>query len=310
LLTIDPTLLPALLSLLTVARTGSVGAAARQHHRTSSAISQQIRRVEAELGVKLLERAGRGVRITAAGEAMLPALARLSSETEALFGELAVVSGRPLTTVRVAVSDYLGKALLVPVLRTLRAERVPVRFEIATTHSRDALGRVTRGDVDFGVVSTEMVPAGLEQRALFTQTFIWVGPRARPVRRRETLVQRLAREPLLRLGADSEGRRLLDDVLARHGIRPLSTVDVTSVSLLLSYVSGGLGVGLAPAVALRDVTRRRVAVEPADVPAVPVRLVSRPAVRRNPVAARFADAVVTEARRLAARMPGRTIQRD
>jgi DNA-binding transcriptional LysR family regulator len=298
LLTIDPSLFPALLSLLTVARTGSVGAAARQHHRTSSAISQQIRRIEAQLGVKLLERAGRGVRLTAAGEAMVPALTRLRSETEALFGELATFSGRPLTTVRVAVSDYLGKALLVPVLRTLRNERVPMRFEIATTHSRDALARVTRGDVEFGVVSTEAAPAGLEQRFLFNQAFVWVGPRAASTRRRETLVRRLAQEPLLRLGAESQGRRLLDDFLTRRGIRPTSTIDVTSVSLLLSYVWGGLGVGLVPAVALRDVPRRQVVVEAADVPPTPVRLVSRPAVRRNPVAARFADAVVAEARRL------------
>jgi DNA-binding transcriptional LysR family regulator len=298
LLTIDPSLFPALLSLLTVARTGSVGAAARQHHRTSSAISQQIRRLEGQIGVKLLERAGRGVRLTAAGEAMVPALTRLRSETEALFGELATFSGRPLTTVRVAVSDYLGKALLVPVLRTLRNERVPMRFEIATTHSRDALARVTRGDVEFGVVSTEVAPAGLEQRFLFDQAFVWVGPRVASTRRRETLVRRLAQEPLLRLGAESQGRRVLDDFLARRGIRPASTIDVTSVSLLLSYVSGGLGVGLVPAVALRDVPRRQVVVEPADVPATPVRLVSRPATRRNPVAARFADALVAAARRL------------
>ena len=64
---IDASLLPALLSLLTVARSGSVGAAARLHHRTSSAISQQIRKLERHLGVTLLERAGRGVRLTAAG---------------------------------------------------------------------------------------------------------------------------------------------------------------------------------------------------------------------------------------------------
>lgn len=106
---IDPSLLPALQSLFTVARTGSVGAAARQHHRTSSAISQQIRRLESHLGVKLLERAGRGVRLTPAGEAAVPAIGHLWSEAEALFDHLATLSGRPVTTVRVAVSDYLAR---------------------------------------------------------------------------------------------------------------------------------------------------------------------------------------------------------
>jgi DNA-binding transcriptional LysR family regulator len=86
---------------------------------------------------------------------------------------------------------------------------------------------------------------------------------------------------------------------------PRSTIDVTSVSLLLAYVSGGLGVGLAPAVAVRDEVRRHVIVEPANVPPTPVQLVSRPASRRNPVSERFADAVVAEGRALVLRTGGR-----
>jgi DNA-binding transcriptional LysR family regulator len=295
---IDPTLFPAFWSLLAVARTGSVGAAARQQHRTPSAISQQIARLESQLGVKLLERAGRGVRLTAAGEAVVPGLGRLRNEAEAFFGELAIHSGRPVTTIRVAVSDYLGEALLVPVLRAFVDARASTRFEIVTTHSRDAISRVSRGQVDFGVVSAETVPAGLDRRALFNQRFVWVAPRSG--RRREPLVARLAREPLLRLGADSKGRQLLDEALERMHLRPISTIDVTSVSLLLAYVSGGLGVGLAPALAIRGELRRRVVVEPAEVPPIPVTLVSR-AASRNPVAARFAEAVVARARALAPR---------
>jgi DNA-binding transcriptional LysR family regulator len=298
---IDPSLFPALLSLLTVARTGSVGAAARQHHRTSSAISQQIRRLESHFGVKLLERAGRGVRLTPAGETAVPAIGRLWGETEALFGHLATLSGQPVTTVRVAVSDYLGKALLVPVLRRLLDDRVPVRFEITTTHSRDGLARVARGDLEFGVVSATTVPAGLAERRLFDQGFAWVAPR-RPRARRESLVARLAREPLLRLSAESQGRRLLDDFLERHHLRPVSTIDVTSVSLMLAYIMGGIGIGLVPALALRDVTSRQAVIEVADVPATPVRLVSRPAARRHPVALRFAATLEIEARRAAERL--------
>src|SRR2546430_17441195 len=53
---INAALFPALETLLAVARTGSVGAAARQRHITSSAVSQQIRRVETHFGIKLFER--------------------------------------------------------------------------------------------------------------------------------------------------------------------------------------------------------------------------------------------------------------
>src|SRR5215471_19367836 len=257
---IDASLFPALVSLVTVARRGSVGAAARLHHRTSSAISQQIRRLEIHFGVKLLERAGRGVRLTPAGESALPALLELVDEAESVFGRLAEVSGRPITTLRVAVSDYLGKALLVPVVRGLLDRNAPLRFEIVTTHSREGARLAARGEVEFAVVTAAEPTRGLDEQHLFDQPFAWVGPR-RGRHRRAPLVERLRREPLLRV----------------------STIDVPSVSLMLSYVSGGLGIGLAPAVALAEISRQHVVVERARVPALPVKLVSRPNGRRSPV---------------------------
>jgi DNA-binding transcriptional LysR family regulator len=293
---IDAALLPALLSLLTVARSGSVGAAARLHHRTSSAISQQIRKLERHLGVALLERAGRGVRLTAAGEAALPGILKLGTETEALFSHLAELSGRPPATLRVAVSDYLGKALLVPVLRELLEERLPLRFEIATTHSREGVRLVGLGEVDCAVVTGQEIPRGLEAEHLFDQPFVWVGPRRTGPGKRVPLPDQLAREPLLRLGAGSQGRRLLEDYLTRERIQPTSTIDVPSVSLLLAYVSGGLGVGLAPALALAELDRGRVRWERAAVPALPVALVHRPGFRRGAAAARFAARLIAECR--------------
>ena len=298
---IDASLFPALLSLLTVARSGSVGAAARLHHRTSSAISQQIRRVEAHFGVKLLERAGRGVRLTPAGEAALPALLDLGEEVESVFGRLAEVSGRPITTLRVAVSDYLGKALLGPVVRGLLDRGAPLRFEIVTAHSREGTRLVTRGEVEFAVVTAAEAARGLEEQHLFDQPFAWVGPR-RGRQGRAGLAERLRREPLLRLAAESQGRRLLDEHLERERLEPVSTIDVPSVSLMLSYVSGGLGIGLAPALALSDVAPNRVVVERADVPSMPVKLLSRPSARRSPLASRFAAQIVEEGRRAGARL--------
>jgi DNA-binding transcriptional LysR family regulator len=297
---IDAALLPALLSLLTIARSGSVGAAARLHHRTSSAISQQIRKLEHHLGVKLLERAGRGVRLTAAGEAALPGIRQLGTETEALFAHLAELSGRPPATLRVAVSDYLGRALLVPVLREVLEEQAPLRFEIATTHSREAVRLVGLGEVDCAVVTGQDPPRGIEARRLFEQPFVWVGPRRG--RRRAPLTERLSREPLLRLGAGSQGRRLLEDYLARERIQPVSTIDVPSVSLLLAYISGGLGIGLAPALALAELDRGRVRWERAAVPTLPVTLVHRPGFRRAAAPDRFAARLIAEGRRAGERL--------
>src|SRR5258706_15960171 len=106
---IDAALFPALETLLAVARTGSVGAAARQRHITSSAVSQQIRRLETHFGIKLFERAGRGLPLTATGETALPVIRELWSGAEAAFGQLTALAGRPAGPLRVPVSAYLGK---------------------------------------------------------------------------------------------------------------------------------------------------------------------------------------------------------
>ena len=304
---VNATLFPALETLLAVARTGSVGAAARQQHITSSAVSQQIRRLETHFDMKLLERAGRGVRLTAAGEAALPVVRELWSGAEVAFGQLAELTGRPTTTLRVAASDYLGKGLLAPVLRDLLDQKPPVRFEIVTTHSSASVRLVAGGDVDLAVVTGQETPRGLEDRHLFDQPFFWVGPRRRggPERGRRdgaALTERLRREPVLRLAAESRGRALLDQYLADNRIRPVSTIDVPSVSLLLSYVSGGLGIGLVPALALAEMARDRVVTAPARVPALPVTLVWRPAARRQPALARLAELLAAAGARAGARL--------
>jgi len=304
---INAALFPALETLLAVARTGSVGAAARQRHITSSAVSQQIRRLETHFATKFFERAGRGVRLTATGEAALPVVRELWSGAESAFGQLAVLAGRPATTLRVAASDYLGKGLLAPVLRDLLDAEPPVRFELVTTHSSAGVRLVAAGDVDLAVVTGQEAPRGLEDRHLFDQPFVWVGPR-RGRRDRAPLVERLHREPVLRLAAESRGRALLDRYLADERIRPVSTIDVPSVSLLLSYVSGGLGVGLVPALALAEAPRDRIVSAPARVPALPVTLVWRSAARRQPALARLADLLAIAGARAGARLARKKIR--
>jgi len=101
------------------------------------------------------------------------------------------------------------------------------------------------------------------------------------------------------LGAGSRGRRALDELLVRMRLRPVSTIDVRSVSLLLAYVRQGLGIGLVPDLALRKDDRARLAIEEADVPALDVRLVCRATLKRTKPVARFLDGLAEEARAVA-----------
>ena len=294
----DAALIPAFHDALVVAQTGSVGEAARRLHKSASAVSQQIRRIEARFGVSLFEKVGRGIRPSAAGEALLGSLTRLFDEATSLETLLGEMTAARVTTLRIAASDYLGEALLLPALRRLFEEGAPLRFEITTTNSIEAGRLVAAGQVDVAMVSTDRVP-GADETQLCRQRFFWVAPRPSAKRAGagatlEPLRARLGKTPLLRLGAGSQGRRVLDEILGRLRLRPLSTIDLPSVSLLLSYVRQGLGMGLVPGLALRSDDRRHLAVEAADVPAIDVRLACRPTLKRTKPVARFLDGLVAE----------------
>lgn len=296
----DPALVPALYDALTVARLGSVGAAARRLGKTPSAVSQQIRHLTEALGVTLFERRGRGLVLTPAAEQVLPAATRLFDEAEAVFRLFGSLEGTATTTLRLAASDYLGKSLLMPVLRDLAAEGAPLHFEISTAHSEEAIARLEHGDVEIAIVSFSGDRAGLEARVLFEQPFFWVGPSVAGTR--AGLVERLGNgEPVLRLAAGSGGRKLLDEQLEAHGLSPKSTIDVPSVSLLLAYATGGVGIGLVPGLALED-GPPGVVVERAKVPPMPVRLALRKSRRAVPAVEQFIERLERRARPLGARL--------
>ena len=289
----DAALLPALHDALIVAQTGSVGEAARRLHKTASAVSQQLRRIEDHFGVALFEKVGRGVRPSAAGEAVLGNLTRLFDEASSLEMQLGELAGNKVSTLRVAASDYLGEALLLPVLRRMFTEGAALRFEIATTNSIEAARLVAAGEVDVALVSRDRAP-GPDDRVLCRQRFYWVAPRL-PRTARQPIRARLAREPLLRLGGGSQGRRILDELVGRLRLSAPSTIDVPSVSLMLSYVRQGLGIGLVPTLALRPDDRATLALEPADVAPIDVHLTCRPTLKRTKPVRRFLDGLVRTA---------------
>ncbi len=299
---VDPALIPALYDAVTVARLGSVALAADRLHKTPSAVSQQLRRLAEALGAPLFERRGRGLVLSAVGQQALPSITRLFDQADAVFGVLGDLAGSGVSLLRIAASDYIGRSLLVPVLRRLAAAGAPLHFEITTVHSEESLRRLERGEVDVAIVSIAGERPALASRTLFEQPFLWLLPR-RPGRP-ASLDERLVREPVLRLAPGSGGRRLLDHYLEERRLRPTSTIDVPSVSLLLSYATGGVGIGLVPALACEGVAGERVELETTTMPPHPVRLVTRTLWHGGVAAERFVTELVSEAARHAAALPG------
>lgn len=296
---IDAALLPALYDVLTTARRGSVAAAAAALHKTPSAVSQQIRRFEEFFQVPVFEKAGRGIRLTAVGENLVGPATRLFDEAEAVFALLAELAGNEPSTVRLAVSDYMGKDLLAPVMRRMAGVASSLRFEITTAHSAESLRLLERGDVDFAIVTSPVQRPDLVEHELFRQRMVWVSAASdSPL----PLLERLETQPLLRLEQNSVGRGLLNDYLREHSMTPASTIDVPSVSLLLAYASTGVGIGLAPQLPLREYADRLDMLDSGIAP-LPVKLVYRQNHRIRPSVEPFVERLIAEGNRIAANLP-------
>ena len=117
--------LDAVSSLRTVAREGSVSAAAVALGFTPSAVSQQIKRLERETGVSLLERVGRGVALTDAGTQLVVGTTPILADLERLRADLQAGAPRAGTVrgqLRIAAFSTVVRGLLAPVLVDLARE--------------------------------------------------------------------------------------------------------------------------------------------------------------------------------------------
>jgi DNA-binding transcriptional LysR family regulator len=138
-------------------------AAARRLYVSQPALSNQIRRLETQLGAQLFDRSPRGVTLTAAGEAFLPHARNAITSIRSGVADATAAAGRD----EVLRIDVLESALATPraVLARLRNRLPTLRLEVSSRGSRDQHRRLLNGELDLGLCgSTAHRPDGLAER--------------------------------------------------------------------------------------------------------------------------------------------------
>jgi len=157
-------------ALVAVVDAGSLSGAAPLLHRSQSAVSMQIKKLESALGKPVLLRGPRHMEITAAGSELLAYARRmleLQAETQAaLFGPQ--LQGR----VRLGVPDDYAATYLTPVLRSFASRHLGVEIELTCEQSTSLIPKVMRGELDLALVSRDKPQRG---RLLFQEPLVWVG---------------------------------------------------------------------------------------------------------------------------------------
>lgn len=169
-------------ALVTAVDAGSLSGAAPLLHRSQSAVSMQIKKLESALGRTVLLRSPRHLELTPLGTELLAYARRmleLQSEAQtALFGpELA---GR----VRLGVPDDYASTYLTPVLRSFASRYKGVEIELTCEQSTSLIPRVVRGELDLALVSRDKPQRG---RFLFQEPLVWVGAAKYEAWRRDPL---------------------------------------------------------------------------------------------------------------------------
>ncbi|MEU5644489.1 LysR family transcriptional regulator [Streptomyces milbemycinicus] len=234
--------------LLSVARLGSVGAAARAHGITQPAASARLSSLERRLGLALLQRTTQGSRLTAHG-ALVADWARTAVDAAAAL-DAGITSLRRSSGSRlpVAASLTVAEYLLPRWLAALHVASPQTAVALTAGNSEDVAAAVLTGDAEVGFVEGPELPEGLRARTVARDTLTVIVAPGHPWSRRRSGIEprELAAMPLVSRERGSGTRRYLEHALAQQAGASLAQplLELSSTTAIKSAVIEGV----APAV--------------------------------------------------------------
>ncbi|WP_446891851.1 LysR family transcriptional regulator [Aeromonas veronii] len=227
---LDPLLLR---SFVAIIDTGSFTRAGERVHLTQSTISQQMRRLEQQIGCPLLDRSGRQVVATAEGEQLLGLARRIlallaQAEEQVSEGSISLSLGVP--------EDFAAGAIT-PVLAAFARDYPEVRLEVESGLSHHIWQRFAAGELDLALV--KQVRGQGSPLASWSEPLVWVDSRDWPARGRDPL-------PLVAFPSEGLYRQQMTEALDGLGRRWRIAYVSASLASLQGAVSAGIGVSLLP----------------------------------------------------------------
>jgi DNA-binding transcriptional LysR family regulator len=230
-----------------VARHGSVTAAAKELSYSQPSVSHHLARLEAETGAQLLQRVGRGIRLTPAGQLLADRAAEILGRIDAAGAELSAHVGLTAGRVRLAgFSSAIGS--LVPGALTALARQHPdLQVTLTDAHPPEALDLLRTGRIEVGVIfrydETEPEPAGVRLHHLLDDpVYLLTTKRGRGLAAH--------RDATWIAGCDRCRSHLLS-LCAEEGFEPRIGYVSDDMVVMQTLVAAGLGVTTIPGLALR-----------------------------------------------------------
>jgi DNA-binding transcriptional LysR family regulator len=231
-------------ALAAVAEHGSVTAAARELHYAQPSISHHLARLEADVGVPLTQRVGRGIRLTPAGELLARRAVEILGRVRSATDELAAIAELRLGTVRVAGFQSALSTLVTRAAVSMKAAAPGIELSLTEMHPDVALSQLRVGAIDVAVVFRydDMVPDDMQFQHLFDDPMYLISRDAE-----QTLV---AHRNSDWIAGCERCRRELVDACEAEGFAPRIMYISDEPIINQSLVAAGLGVTTMPGLAL------------------------------------------------------------
>lgn len=241
---------------LAAVRHGSFSAAADALHMAQPSLSEQVRRLEDELGVALFSRVGRGLVLTEAGTALRPHAERTLATVEdarAAVADIRELRGGTAALGMFANAPHYLVADLIEEVRRLHPE---LRVRLVGQNSSEIAEAVRSGELEAALLVLPVDDASLDVRPAVRDELLYVSADPEPTRSPVT-IERLARARLIqydaRYGRDDPTRRQLAERAQRAGVSIEPTIELEELEAAIQLAARGLGDTYAPrAVILRE----------------------------------------------------------
>jgi LysR family transcriptional regulator, hydrogen peroxide-inducible genes activator len=238
---------------IAICEEGNMSRAAIRLFVAQPSLSEQVRKLEQELGTPLFVRLPRRLVLTPAGETFRVHATRILEEVDLVQSHIDEVSAQSGQEIRVGVLPTLGSRLFPTVIAEFRRTNPGVRIELREENSSLSVKHLlSERELDVGVLRLDgKLPSHLEASFFLREPLVaLVGPGHLLARGGEVSLEEIAEEPFITLKAGYGLRELVMNVLKEAGVTPNITVEVSQLDFLIGLVEAGMGITMLPQLAV------------------------------------------------------------
>ncbi len=236
-----------------VARTGSFTRAAQQERLAQPSLSQQVRKLEDELGTKLFDRLGRTVRLTQLGQALLARAESILRQVDAAKLEIQEMAGTEQGRLVIGAIPTIAPYFLPPRLASFARKFPCVQINVIEELTNDLVSLVHQGVVDLALLALPVPAARCLCQELFRERLFLVVPRNHRLASLSSVhLAQIENDPFLLLKEGHCFRRNTLAVCGHARLQPNVSFESGQFATILAMVAAGSGVSLVPEMAVQE----------------------------------------------------------